>query len=238
MLPDVAVHIIQRGNNRTTCFFSEEDYARYLFHLERLAPRFGCAVHAWCLMTNHVHLLVTPSAADSCALLMKNLGQRYVQQVNRVRKRSGTLWEGRFRSSLVQSESYLLTCYRYIELNPVRAGMVVHPRSYPWSSYRVNAEGARSGLVTPHFEYLRLGESRQARSVAYRELVAEQIGDELTDEIRAATNGGYALGDKAFQAQVALALGRPAIRGVPGRRPDNSGEGAGHQLPVFPELET
>ncbi len=237
MLPDVAVHIIQRGNNRTTCFFSEEDYAGYLFHLGRLASRFGCAVHAWCLMTNHVHLLVTPSAADSCALLMKNLGQRYVQQVNRVRKRSGTLWEGRFRSSLVQSESYLLTCYRYIELNPVRAGMVAHPRDYPWSSYRVNAEGARNGLVTPHFEYLRLGESRDARHVAYRELVAEQSGDEKTGEIRAATNGGYALGDQSFQAQVGQAVGRPATRGLPGRRPDNSQGGVGEPLPYFPESE-
>ncbi len=223
MLPDVAVHIIQRGNNRTTCFFADEDYARYLFHLERLAPRFGCAVHAWCLMTNHVHLLVTPSAADSCALLMKNLGQRYVQQVNRNRDRSGTLWEGRFRSSLVQSETYLLTCYRYIELNPVRAGMVGHPGEYPWSSYRVNAEGARSGLVVPHPEYLRLGESWETRRRAYRGLVAEQVGDRMTEEIRAATNGGYALGDKAFQDRVGFELGRPAVRGMPGRRPEGSG---------------
>lgn len=217
MLPDVPVHIVQRGNNRTACFFAEEDYACYLFHLEKLAERFDCAVHAWCLMTNHVHLLVTPGAADTCGLLMKHLGQRYVQYVNRVRRRTGTLWEGRFRSCLAQTEDYVLACYRYIELNPVRARMVAHPRDYPWSSYRVNAEGRSSGLHTPHAEYTRLGESGELRRSAYRALLEEQLDGRLADEIRAATNGGFALGNESFQQEIGLALGRRASRGNPGR---------------------
>ena len=219
MLADVPVHIVQRGNNRTACFFADADYACYLFHLEKLAARFECAVHAWCLMTNHVHLLVTPSAADACGLLMKHLGQHYVQYVNRVRRRTGTLWEGRFRSCLAQSENYVLACYRYIELNPVRAGMVVHPRDYPWSSYRANAEGSQSSLVTPHVEYTRLGERGGLRRASYRGLLAEQLDGTLADEIRAATNGGFALGSGGFQQEIGIALGRRAHRGQPGRPP-------------------
>lgn len=133
-LPGIPWHIIQRGNSRSVCFYDEEDCRRYLDELSELAPRFGCAVHAYVLMTNHVHLLLTPVREDSAALLMKHLGQHYVQYVNRVYRRSGTLWEGRFRSCLTQSEDYVLACYRYIELNPVRAGMVRHPGDYRWSS--------------------------------------------------------------------------------------------------------
>src|SRR5215467_13960820 len=134
MLAEVPVHIIQRGHNRDICFFSDRDYKRYLDDLRELAPQFGCAVHAYCLMTNHVHLLLTPQTTDGCGLLMKRLGQCYVQYVNRSYGRSGTLWEGRFRSALVQSERYLLACSRYIELNPVRAAIVRHPSHYRWSS--------------------------------------------------------------------------------------------------------
>ncbi len=217
MLPNVAVHIIQRGNNRSACFFAEEDYALYLFHLERLAARFDCSVHAWCLMTNHVHLLMTPGTDASCGLLMKHLGQRYVQYVNRVRKRTGTLWEGRFRSCLAQTENYVLACYRYIELNPVRAGMTRHPRDYPWSSYRANAEGIPNGLRAPHPEYVRLGESSETQRAAYRGLFTDQLDVRLADEIRAATNGGFALGNEHFQAQVSLRLGRRVSKGRPGR---------------------
>src|SRR4051812_23176241 len=134
-LPNIPWHIIQRGNNRAVCFAAEADYRRYLDELAELSKRFGCAVHAYALMTNHVHLLLTPDEAEGPGLLMKHLGQRYVQHVNRAYGRSGTLWEGRFRSCLTQSEDYLLACQRYIELNPVRAGMVRHPRDYRWSSY-------------------------------------------------------------------------------------------------------
>ena len=137
--PGLPVHIIQRGNNRQACFFAEEDMQLFLEHLAKLAKRFRCALHAYVLMTNHFHLLLTPEFASGPSLLMKFLGQRYVQYVNRTYKRSGSLWEGRFRASLVQTEQYLLSCYRYIEMNPVRANMVKHPQDYQWSSYAANA---------------------------------------------------------------------------------------------------
>ncbi len=138
------MHIIQRGNNRCACFHAADDYLYYLEHLDRFARRFGCAVHAYVLMTNHVHLLLTPDEADSASLLMKYLGQHYVQHINQRYGRTGTLWEGRFKSCLAQSQTYVLACHRYIEMNPVRAGMVAHPGQYRWSSYAVNADGAGS----------------------------------------------------------------------------------------------
>lgn len=216
-LPGIPWHIIQRGNNRSVCFFAEEDYRCYLDHLTELSRRFGCAVHAYVLMTNHVHLLLTPEKADSAGLMMKHLGQRYVQYVNRVYRRSGTLWEGRFRSCLTQSEDYLLACYRYIEMNPVRAGMVTHPRFYRWSSYHANGEGRNDALIMRHEQYLRLGRSDDARTEAYRELFSAHLDPELVSEIRMATNGNLALGSGRFQAQIEATLGRRARRGVAGR---------------------
>jgi putative transposase len=168
-------------------------------------------------MTNHVHLLLTPEKSNSAALLMKHLGQRYVQYVNRVYRRSGTLWEGRFRSCLAQSEDYVLACYRYIELNPVRANMVVHPREYPWSSYRANGEGAADSLLTPHDEYLRLGRSNEERHHHYRELFKAHMDPERINEIRNATNGNYALGNERFRIEIEHALKRRATPGRSGR---------------------
>ncbi|MEA3469019.1 MAG: transposase [Thermodesulfobacteriota bacterium] len=138
IVPGIPLHIIQRGNNRQSCFFSEEDYLFYLDWLEEYSKSTGCFVHAYTLMTNH--LLLTPQKADSAGSLMKNLGQRYVQYINRTYKRSGTLWEGRFRSCIIQQEEYLFSCQRYIEMNPVRANMVKHPGEYHWSSYQSNAK--------------------------------------------------------------------------------------------------
>jgi putative transposase len=223
---EVPVHIIQRGNNRGACFFADTDYELYLAHLQALAAKFECAVHAYCLMTNHVHLLLTPRQADGCALLMKHLGQRYVQHVNRTYRRSGTLWEGRFRSCLAQSERYVLACYRYIELNPHRAGIVSHPRQYRWSSYRINAEGKASDLIEPHDQYVRLGRSRQARREAYRALFREALDEAVVNEIRAATNGGFVLGAARFQEQIAAMLGRRVTAGRAGRPPRKHAERA------------
>ena len=141
MLAGVPVHVIQRGNNRGACFVDDEDRNFYLFHLARGLGRCGCQLHAYCLMTNHVHLLLTPEGAESCAVLMKHMGQLRSQYFNKRYGRTGSLWEGRFRSCLVQSEGYVLACYRYIELNPVRASLVIHPGDYPWSSHRNNALG-------------------------------------------------------------------------------------------------
>lgn len=222
----VATHVIQRGNNRGACFFADEDYALYLDHLAELGAKFGCAIHAYVLTTNHVHLLLTPQAADGASLLMKNLGQRYVQYVNRAYRRSGTLWEGRFRSCLAQEEAYVLACCRYIELNPVRAQMVSHPRHYRWSSYRSNAEGKTCEFLTPHERYLALGRSEAIRREAYRLLFRSELDPETLDEIRLATNGNFALGDQRFLLQVEAAIGRKASRGRPGRPPKRTEETA------------
>lgn len=217
VVPGIPWHIIQRGNNRTACFYAEKDYRRYLHTLREMAERFDCAVHAYVLMTNHVHLLLTPTRKDSAALLMKHLGQRYVQYVNRSYRRSGTLWEGRFRSCLAQNERYALTCYRYIELNPVRAQMVSHPRDYRWSSYRANAEGRPDAVLTPHPDYLALGLRKSDRLASYRELFSAHLEPERIAEIRQATNGNYALGDDRFRDEVARMLNRRVTPGVSGR---------------------
>ena len=216
-LPDVPMHLIQRGNNHCACFFAEEDYTLYLRHLAELASKFGCAVHAYVLMTNHVHLLLTPRRGDGASRLMKHLGQRYVQYVNRIYRRSGTLWEGRFRSCLTQSEAYVLACYRYIELNPVRAGMTRHPSAYRWSSFVVNAHGEGSNLITPHEQYLSLGQNAEERRDAYRQLCRAELDPHVVVAIREATNGNIALGGNRFQVEVETALGRRARRGKPGR---------------------
>jgi len=218
-LPGIPWHIIQRGNNRAVCFNAAEDYRRYLDELTVLAQRFGCAIHAYVLMTNHVHLLLTPKEADGPAQMMKHLGQRYVQYINRTYQRTGTLWEGRFRSCLTQTEDYLLACYRYIELNPVRAGMVKHPHDYRWTSYHANADDRADPLITPHPEYLRLGRQEDARRAAYRELFKAHMDPETIEEIRLATNGNFGLGAERFQKQIEAALGRRAERRLPGRKP-------------------
>jgi putative transposase len=187
------LHIIQRGNNRAACFVGDGDRSFYLFHLGRGLNRFDCALHAYCLMTNHVHLLLTPSTQDGCGRLMKHVGQLYSQYVNRTYNRTGGLWEGRFRSCLVQSEAYLLTCYRYIELNPVRAGLVQHPKEYEWSSHRANTQAGPRSIVTPHDEFLRLGATDAERKRVYEDLVMTGVDDAQLSQIRLATNGGHAL---------------------------------------------
>lgn len=211
------LHLIQRGNNRSPCFYADRDYALYLRILEELCSEFHCAVHAYVLMTNHVHLLLTAMRADGPSLLMKNLGQRYVQYINRTYHRTGTLWEGRFRSSIVQERRYLLGCYRYIELNPVRAGMVVHPREYPWSSYASNAEGVPSPLLRPHDEYMSLGMQPFERRAQYQGLFQSELEAQLVGEIRTALNGGFALGNRQFKAEISTMLGRRVEPSRPGR---------------------
>lgn len=184
------LHVVQRGINRNACFFADGDYRAYLRYLAEFSARFACSVHAYCLMTNHVHLLLTPHSRDACALLMKNLGQCYVQGVNHRLGRTGTLWEGRFHSSLVTSDSYLLACYRYIERNPVRAGMVPAPDDYPWSSYRANAEGRRDVFVRPHPAYQNVGKD------AYKKMCEEDVPASVLNEIRKAIRVGCAVGTR------------------------------------------
>ena len=227
LVPGVPVHLIQRGNNRSACFYAEDDYRFYLEHLAEQATKHGCALHAYCLMTNHVHLLMTPQHKDSLGQLMKALGQRYVQYVNRTYRRSGTLWEGRFRSFLLQEETYVLACYRYIELNPIRAAMVAHPAEYRWSSYRGNAQGETNALLTPHPLYRSLGSDGAERQANYRELFRCELDPGLIDEIRLATNGNFALGNSLFIDQIEQALGRRAARGKPGRPFKQADAGSG-----------
>lgn len=159
-------------------------------------------------MTNHVHLLVTPERTDSASLMMKHLGQCYVQYINRTYRRTGTLWEGRFRSCLAQNDHYVLACYIYIELNSVRAAMVAQPGEYRWSSYAVNGQGKESTLVFPHAEYLALDQAVDTRCRRYRDLFRAQMASGLIDEIRDATNGNFVLGNERFRQKVAEMLGR------------------------------
>jgi putative transposase len=214
----IALHVIQRGNNRSACFYAADDYTYYLEQLCRFARRFRCAIHAYVLMTNHVHLLLTPEDANGASLLMKYVGQYYVHHVNQTYRRTGTLWEGRFKSCLAQNQTYVLACYRYIELNPVRAGMVACPGEYQWSSHAANADGGALGeTLTPHPEFLALGASDALRREAYRALFADELDPRLTRAIRESTNGNVALGNPRFQAEIETMLQRRARRGVPGR---------------------
>ncbi len=231
-VPGIPWHIIQRGNNRSVCFHAEEDFQFYLHFLQEFSVKFGCTIHAYVLMTNHVHLLLTPQKADSASLLMKHLGQRYVQYINRTYKRSGTLWEGRFRSCLTQTEDYVLACYRYIELNPVRAAMVNQPQDYRWSSYHTNALGKASNLIVPHDQYLRLGQGQTSRLEVYRALFKAHLDEEIVGQIRNATNGNFALGSERFQKEIEAALGRRARRGQAGR-PVSSAADAENQLDLL-----
>ena len=168
-------------------------------------------------MTNHVHILLTPETPLGPSLLMKHLGQRYVQYINKTYRRSGTLWEGRFRSCLTQEDAYVLTCYRYIELNPVRADMVKDPAEYPWSSYRTNALGGENTLLTPHYLYRYLGRNSLERQTAYRGLFKAHLADRVIDDIRNATNGNFALGDTRFKEDIEAMLKRRARPGHSGR---------------------
>ncbi|HWD23664.1 MAG TPA: transposase [Burkholderiales bacterium] len=216
ILPGVAVHIIQRGNNRVACFRQDSDCLVYLSHLQELAEKHECAVHAYCLMTNHVHLLLTPAAAPVCAALMRDLGRRYVQYFNRRYERSGTLWEGRFRSCLAQSARYVIACYRYIESNPVRAGMVQDAMAYRWSSHAVNSGIRSHPPVTPHAEYLALSVGDKLRHAVYRGLFEHEQESSMVAMIRDATNGGYPLASDTFKASVLAPLGARTGRGKPG----------------------
>lgn len=218
ILPEVPVHVIQRGNNRQACFYADDDYLFYLEYLAEQCKNAGCVVHAYCLMANHVHLLLAPQKAESVGLMMKGLGQRYVQYINRTYKRSGTLWEGRFRSCITREELYVLACYRYIELNPVRACIVEHPAEYRWSSYRFNAQCEASRFLVRHACYQGLGRDEKACANAYRGLFHSEMDPGLVDDIRQSTHGNYALGSSRFKAEVEAAIGRRVTKGKVGRK--------------------
>ena len=218
------LHIVQRGHNREACFFGEDDYLSYLHWLGEALAETECALHAYVLMTNHVHLLITPKKAAAVPRLIMSLGRRYVQYVNRTHRRTGTLWDSRYKASVVQSDTYLLACQRYIELNPVRAAMVTDPAHYRWTSYRYNALGQADSRLTPHALYLTLGQSDKARQVAYRGLFRAHLDETAIDDIRLALNQNQPLGNSRFHAQIerktgelrkARPRGRPRLEGEP-----------------------
>ncbi len=210
VIPGQPQHVIQRGNDRQVIFRADTDYRFYLQKLQEAAEKHRCDVHAYVLMTNHVHLLVTPQTETSIGKTLQSIGRYYVQYFNHCYKRTGTLWEGRYKATLIDSESYLLTCMRYIELNPVRASdMANHPFEYPWSSYRCNAVGQKDVIVRPHREYRRLGGTPEARRSAYRQLFGTRISKKTLDEIREATNKAWVLGDEQFQQRLEKRIDRP-----------------------------
>ena len=193
VLPSVPLHLIQRGNNRGPVFLAPEELARFRLLVRTASVDTGCAVHAYVFMTNHVHLLVTPNHVGSPARFMQMLSQAYARWFNGRHGRTGTLWEGRYRSAVIDSEQYLLVCSRYIELNPVRAAMVARPDDYRWSSFHANALGDDDALLTPHPSYAALGGSPAERRAAYRALFDDALDSTQLDAIRRATHTRSAL---------------------------------------------
>jgi putative transposase len=217
-LAGVPLHVIQRGINRAACFFGDADRRFYLNCLARAAAARDCAVHAYVLMSDHVHLLATPREAGAVGKMMQDIGRRYVRAINTIHGRTGSLWEGRFKSSLVDSETYLFTCHRYIESNPVRAGMVGDALAYRWSSHAHYAGRRTDPLITEHPEYHALSQTVEERRSAFRSLFAVPVPDRMLETIRTAANTDSALGSEAFMVQAEALLGRsvrPPTRGRP-----------------------
>ena len=216
------MHLVQRGINREPCFFAEEDYHCFLHWLQKSAADWDCAIHAYVLMTNHVHLLVTPQRSDGPAKPMQSLGRRYVQYINRAYRRSGSLWEGRYKSSVVQAETYLFACMRYIELNPVRAGMVSDPAHYRWSSYRHNGLGQPDERLSPHPLYQSLSHDAEERRAIYRALFRSELDGDAIGDIRLALAQSQPLGDDRFTERICARVGARRANAKRGRPPVES----------------
>jgi putative transposase len=210
-------HVIQRGNNHQACFGSDEDMKAYASWLKDYAYQFKVEIHAWVFMTNHTHILCTPKIDGGVSKMMQSLGRMYVSYFNYTYKRTGTLWEGRYKACLVQSEQYLMEVYRYIELNPVRASMVTDPADYSWSSYQCNALGKKSSMLTEHPLYLGLGQNAQERQTSYRSLFGCMCSQEFVDNIRLCTNSGLALGSTRFKQEIEQLTGCRVTKGLRGR---------------------
>ena len=227
VIPGQPQHIIQRGKNRQVIFATEADYQFFRDAMVEAAGRFGLAIHAYVWMTNHIHLLATPTDTDSISKTFQSAGRKYVQYFNDTYQRSGTLWEGRYRATVVDSEQYMLGIMRYIELNPVRAGMVAHPRDYPWSSHRRYAYGDSgpnlNWLIEPD-QYLNIGRSDEVRRQGYRALFKASIDTDDLAAIRTSVHKGWALGDDRFKAMIERLGERragPAVRGRPRMEKEN-----------------
>lgn len=222
-IPGQPQHIIQRGNGRMAIFRSDDDYEVFIRYLLEAARGHGCSVHAYVLMTNHVHFLVTPERSDGVSLMMQSIGRSYVPYFNHTHHRSGGLWQGRYRAAIINSEQYLLRCCCYIDLNPVRAGLVDDPADYTWSSFRHHAHGEVDSVVSEHELFTALGNTGAERQTAYRDLCATALSHDFLQELRDATNRGWTMGDPEFMTKIEDATGRragPLAKGRPKKGSD------------------
>ncbi len=229
VLPGQPQHVIHRGNNRQAVFAGDDDYRFYCECLGEAAEKHECDIHAYVLMANHVHLLVTPHTERGIGKMMQSVGRRYVQYFNYTYQRTGTLWEGRYRATLIDAERYLLSCYRYIELNPVRAQLVKHPRDYAWSSYRGHAQGRADPVIVDHQVFLSLHRNAEQRRMAYRALFRSRLDEQILREIRDTLNKGWVLGSDRFKKEVAAIVDRrvqPFPKGRPVRNATKVASGA------------
>ncbi len=218
-LPGYPHHVIQRGNNRQAIFAAPQDYEFLLDLLGENARKFGVAIHAYVLMTNHMHVLATPESIDSIPLAMQAVGRTYVRHFNKRQTRTGTLWEGRYKSTLIQAERHLLACMAYIDLNPVRAGLVSDPAIYPWSSYGHNVGRRSDKLISPHPLYWSLGNTPFAREAAYGELIHSGIDPEQQRALTDSAIQGWALGDADYVTDLQRRTERRVAKAKSGRPP-------------------
>ncbi|MDA0992743.1 MAG: transposase [Proteobacteria bacterium] len=216
-VPGLPHHVVQRGNNKQATFLSDGDYVSYIDLLREAADQHDVKVHAFVLMTNHVHLMMTPSSDIGLSLTMQALGRSFVWRFNKKYDRSGTLWEGRFKCSLIDTDRYCLACYRYIDLNPVRAGIVAHPGDYRWSSYRHNAFGAPSTFLTPHSSYTLLGRTRQLQAEQYGRIVMNSLDQETLAVIRHGIRKQLPIGSNQFISGIQQHIGQQIGTGKIGR---------------------
>jgi putative transposase len=216
-VPGYPHHIIQRGNNRQAIFVSAADYQMLLSLLDENAQKFGVALHAYVLMDNHFHLLATPATADGLPQMMQAVGRRYVRYFNDRQGRTGTLWEGRYRSTLIDTDRYLLACMAYIDLNPVRAGLVREAAAYPWSSHAHYAGLRPDRLITPHALFWALGNTPFSREAAYAGLVAGGITPAQQEALTRSALSGWALGDENFVADLQKRTERRVAKTLAGR---------------------
>lgn len=215
-LPYIPAHIVQRGHNRNSTFLYSSDFEFYKRVLGEGLKRYSLKLHAYCLMTNHVHLLVTPEFSDSISRMMQHIGRQYVRYFNNRYQRSGTLWEGRHKGSIVDAEGYLLACYRYIEMNPVVARIVNHPAGYKWSSYHHNALGKPDQLITAHSIYSSLSKDNRNVCRNYRQLFEVPLTESERDAVKTTLEANYPLGNERFRHQIEKAMGKPVGRLRPG----------------------
>jgi putative transposase len=208
-IPGIPLHVIQRGNNKQPCFHIERDYRVFLNKLKEYSDKFEVPIHSFVLMTNHVHLLLTPTSEECVAKMMHSLGTYYVRYFNNTYTRTGTLWEGRYNDSLVCTEQYFLNVSRYIELNPTRAFIVAKPEDYPWSSYRSNGLGHPTKLLQEHPLYTSLGSTKEARRSAYRDLFLTELSSNTIKTIRTACKKSGILGDEMFKRRIEEIVGHP-----------------------------